>query len=37
MFTLPELEGAAGVVREGFAPTPQYHWPLLSARAGAEV
>jgi threonine dehydratase len=37
MFSLPELEAASRVVHESFAGTPQYTWPLLSARCGAEV
>ena len=37
MFTLPELEAAAEVVGRHMPPTPQYHWPLLSRRAGCEV
>jgi threonine dehydratase len=37
MFTLPELEAASRVVHESFTGTPQYTWPLLSARCGAEV
>ena len=34
---LPELEAAAALVHEHLGPTPLHHWPLLSARAGAEV
>lgn len=37
MFTLPELEAAEQLVRRHFPATPQYNWPLLSARAGCEV
>ncbi|MCX7960021.1 MAG: pyridoxal-phosphate dependent enzyme [Burkholderiales bacterium] len=32
-----ELEVAARLVRRVVAPTPQYAWPLLCARAGCEV
>jgi threonine dehydratase len=35
--TLAEIEAAAAVIRPYCPPTPQYHWPLLSARAGCEV
>ena len=37
MFDLPALEDAARLVRRVFPPTPQYAWPLLAARIGAEV
>lgn len=37
MFTLPDLEAAEHLVRRHFPATPQYSWPLLSARAGCEV
>ncbi len=37
MFSLPELEAAARIVRESFPGTPQYAWPLLAERCGAEV
>jgi threonine dehydratase len=37
VFTLPELEAAARLVHAAFAPTPQYAWPLLAERVGAEV
>lgn len=37
LFTLAHLEAAAARVHAIMAPTPQYCWPLLSARAGAEV
>lgn len=36
-FTLAELDVATGLVRRSVPPTPQHHWPLLSAAAGAEV
>ena len=32
-----EIETACGIVYEVMNPTPQYSWPLLNARAGAEV
>lgn len=35
--TLAELESAAALVHTVIPPTPQYQWPLLSARAGATV
>lgn len=35
--TLDELNEAATLVHRDMAPTPQYSWPLLSARAGCEV
>lgn len=35
--TLEDLEAAAALVHRHMAPTPQYAWPLLSARAGCEV
>ena len=38
--TLPtkaEIERARQIVYEAMAPTPQYRWPLLCARAGTEV
>jgi len=35
--TLADLENAAAVVYRAMPPTPQRVWPLLSARAGAEV
>lgn len=35
--TLAELEAAATIVHAVLPPTPQYAWPLLSARAGCEV
>ena len=37
MFDLPALEDAARIVHAVFPPTPQYAWPLLAARTGAEV
>jgi threonine dehydratase len=37
MSTLTDLETAAAVVYRAMAPTPQLRWPLLDARAGAEV
>ena len=35
--SLAEIEAAAEIVYRTIAPTPQINWPLLSARAGAEV
>ncbi len=35
--TLPELEAAAETVHAVVPPTPQYAWPLLAERLGAEV
>jgi threonine dehydratase len=37
MFTLAELEAALPVVRAAVPPTPQFAWPLLKARTGADV
>jgi threonine dehydratase len=37
MFTLDQLEDAARQVHAVMPPTPQYAWPLLSQRVGAEV
>lgn len=37
MFTFDELRRAHDVVREAMPPTPQYAWPLLARRVGAEV
>lgn len=37
MFSLSELEAALSLVHESFPGTPQYVWPLLSQRAGAEL
>ncbi len=34
--TLAEIEAAAQVVYQDFAPTPQYRWPLLAERLGTE-
>ncbi|HSH65593.1 MAG TPA: hypothetical protein VLB84_07305, partial [Bacteroidia bacterium] len=34
---LAGIEEAAAVVHQELPPTPQIHWPLLSARAGREV
>lgn len=36
-FTRQQLEAAADLVHATVPPTPQHHWPLLSARAGAEI
>ena len=35
LFDLAQLEAAAELVHAVMPPTPQYAWPLLSARAGA--
>ncbi|MGE0117441.1 MAG: threonine dehydratase [Dongiaceae bacterium] len=35
--TLADLDEAAAFVHAAMPPTPQYRWPLLCARAGAEV
>ncbi len=35
--TLAELEAAAALVYAAMPPTPQYTWPLLNERSGAEV
>ncbi|HLK55586.1 MAG TPA: threonine dehydratase [Chthonomonadaceae bacterium] len=35
--TRTDIEAAARIVYEVLPPTPQYHWPLLSERLGAEV
>ena len=35
--TLAEIEAAAAIIHAHCPPTPQYHWPLLSGRAGCEV
>lgn len=35
--TLAELETAARLIHSVMPPTPQYRWPLLSERTGAEV
>ena len=37
LFSLKELEQAAALVRGQMQPTAQIHWPLLSARVGADV
>ena len=37
MFTLTDLEDAHRIVHACFPGTPQYAWPLLAQRAGAEV
>ncbi len=37
MFSLSELEDALSMVHESFPGTPQYAWPLLAQRSGAEV
>jgi threonine dehydratase len=37
MFTRSDFEGARKIVYEAMPPTPQYPWPLLAERAGAEV
>ena len=37
MFDLPSLEAAACVVYAAMPPTPQYPWPLLAERTGAQV
>ena len=37
MFTLPELEDAQRLVHQSFPGTPQFAWPLLAQRTGAEV
>jgi threonine dehydratase len=36
-FSRTDLDYAAAVVAEAFAPTPQIAWPLLASRTGAEV
>jgi threonine dehydratase len=36
-FTLAELEAAAALVHAVMPPTPQFAWPLLAARLGAQV
>ena len=37
MFTLADVETALPIVRAAVPPTPEYAWPLLCARVGAEV
>src|SRR5580698_1834650 len=34
---LSEIESAARLIYRSMPPTPQYSWPLINARAGAEV
>src|SRR5271156_6863056 len=34
---LSEIESAARLIHQSMPPTPQYSWPLINARAGAEV
>ena len=34
---LDRINAAAEIVYSVMAPTPQYAWPLLSARAGADI
>jgi threonine dehydratase len=36
-FSSGELDWAAGIVGSSMPPTPQYEWPLLADRVGAEV
>ena len=36
-FSLEELDQAADLIHGFMPPTPQYNWPLLSRRTGAEV
>jgi threonine dehydratase len=36
-FTLAAIEDAAARVHRAMPPTPQYAWPLLAARVGAEI
>ena len=35
--SLAEIEGACGIVYQAMSATPQYNWPLLSARVGCEL
>jgi threonine dehydratase len=35
--TIEQVREGAGIVHRHMPPTPAYHWPLLSARAGCEV
>src|ERR1035438_9724961 len=35
--TLPQIEDAQAIVYRYMSPTPQYTWPLLNQRLGAEV
>ena len=37
MFTLADLDAAVALVHRTMPPTPQYAWPMLAERAGAEV
>src|SRR5215467_9358270 len=37
LFTLAEIESALPIVRAAVPPTPQYPWPRLAARTGADV
>lgn len=37
MFSLPDLESALSLVHQSFPGTPQYAWPLLAERSGADV
>jgi threonine dehydratase len=37
LFTLADIESALPIVRSAVPPTPQYAWPQLAARTGAEV
>jgi len=37
MFSLSELEAALSLVHDSFPGTPQYAWPLLAERCGAQV
>ena len=37
MFALSELRAAQALIHQSFPGTAQYAWPLLAARAGAEV
>ncbi|MFT7596543.1 MAG: threonine dehydratase [Paracoccaceae bacterium] len=37
LFTKDELDAATQMVHAVIPPTPQYHWPVLSQAAGAEV
>jgi threonine dehydratase len=35
--SLDSLEAAADLIQSVMRPTPQFRWPLLSARTGADV
>jgi threonine dehydratase len=37
LFSLAELDATAALVQHHVPPTPQYNWPLLSQRLGAEL